>query len=349
MDKTVRTIRKAIEEAGKGVLPTIVLIVDTNILADIGWTRDQNTVHLIEYAARFPKLFVCCPRISAIEFKRITQSEVQSLKRFREDFNKVFSEIKRYEIGDVDKILEGFSAIKGHFDELIDKLQRAPLYVLDKLSAVLYIFEELLPIQHTMAYYVSSDPEYNLKYNDALVFSFVKLVVKALESENKVLFLTKDKDFDVEKVLKELRETNVEIYLKTFLKFDSEATLMLEMRFIHRCFTVISGNEVEAVVIDTMGLDNRKKNILATYHGRYHKIGIADLRAVSTDMKPIHSSGCCSTDSEAMNMVSVMDEVQRVCGGNVKISLMIWVISSFSMYQNIGTTWIRRMNCLQQR
>ncbi len=212
MDKTVRTIRKAIEEAGKGVLPTIVLIVDTNILADIGWTRDQNTVHLIEYAARFPKLFVCCPRISAIEFKRITQSEVQSLKKFREDFNKVFSEIKRYEIGDVDKILEGFSAIKGHFDELIDKLQRAPLYVLDKLSAVLYIFEELLPIQHTMAYYVSSDPEYNLKYNDALVFSFVKLLGKALESENKVLFLTKDKDFDVEKVLKELRETNVEIY-----------------------------------------------------------------------------------------------------------------------------------------
>jgi len=40
---------------------------------------------------------------------------------------------------------------------------------------------------------------------------------------------------------------------------------------------------------------------LATYHGRYYTIGIADLRAVSTDMKPIHSSGCCSTDSEAMN------------------------------------------------
>jgi hypothetical protein len=46
MDKTIRTIRKAIGEAGKGVAPAIVLIVDTNILADIGWTRDQNTVHL---------------------------------------------------------------------------------------------------------------------------------------------------------------------------------------------------------------------------------------------------------------------------------------------------------------
>jgi hypothetical protein len=34
MDKTIRTIRKAIEEAGKGAAPAIVLIVDTNILAD---------------------------------------------------------------------------------------------------------------------------------------------------------------------------------------------------------------------------------------------------------------------------------------------------------------------------
>jgi len=102
-------------------------------------------------------------------------------------------------------------------------------------------------------------------------------------------------------------------------RYISEATLMLEMRFIHRCFTAITGNEVEAVVIDTMGLNNRKKSILATYHGRYYTVGIADLRAVSTDMKPIHSSGCCSTDSEAMNMVSVMDEVQRVCGEKVRI------------------------------
>jgi len=59
-------------------------------------------------------------------------------------------------------------------------------------------------------------------------------------------------------------------------------------------------NEVEAVGIDTRGLDNRKKSFLATYHGRYYTIEIADLRAVSTDMKTIHTSGCCSTDSEAI-------------------------------------------------
>jgi hypothetical protein len=72
------------------------------------------------------------------------------------------------------------------------------------------------------------------------------------------------------------------------------------MSFIHRCFTTITGNEVEAVGIDTRGLDNRKKSFLATYHGRYYTVEIAVLRAVSADMKTIHSSGCCSTDSEAI-------------------------------------------------
>ena len=72
MDKTVRTIRKAIEEAGKGLIPSIVLIVDTNILVDVGWSRDQNTDLLIEYATKAQKSLVCCPCICAIEFKKIS-------------------------------------------------------------------------------------------------------------------------------------------------------------------------------------------------------------------------------------------------------------------------------------
>ncbi len=215
MDKTIRTIRKAITEAKNGVIPAIVLVVDTNILADIGWSRDQNTVRLIEHAAKFPMLFVCCPSICAIEFKMVTQTEVKSLKKFREDFNKVFHEIKRYEIGNADKIVEGFSAIKGYFDELVDELRRAPLFVLDKLSPVLYIFDNPLPIQHTVAYYVSNDPEYDLQYKDALVFSFVKLVGKSIEHESRVIFLTKDMDFNAEKILKELNEVGVEVYFNS--------------------------------------------------------------------------------------------------------------------------------------
>lgn len=215
MDKTIRTIRETITEVKNGVIPAIVLVVDTNILADIGWSRDQNSTRLIEHAAKFPMMFVCCPSISAIEFKMITQTEVKSLKKFREDFNRVFHEIKRYELENVDKIIEGFGAINGYFDELIDGLRQAPLYVLDKLSPVLYIFDDPLPIQHTMAYYVSNDPEYDLQYKDALVFSFVKLVGKSLWHESRVIFLTKDMDFSAEKILKELNEVEVEVYFSS--------------------------------------------------------------------------------------------------------------------------------------
>ena len=66
-----------------------------------------------------------------------------------------------------------------------------------------------------MSYYISKDPDYGLVFEDALVFSFVKLVGKALDGESKVLFLTKDSDFDVERVLEELREINVEIYFNS--------------------------------------------------------------------------------------------------------------------------------------
>lgn len=55
-----------------------------------------------------------------------------------------------------------------------------------------------------------------------------------------------------------------------------------------------------------MGIEGRKKSILATDPGRHHTIGDADLRALSTDMLPLRSGGYRSTDSEAMNIVEIM-------------------------------------------
>jgi hypothetical protein len=43
------------------------------------------------------------------------------------------------------------------------------------------------------------------------------------------------------------------------------------------------------------------------------------LRAVAIDMTPVYSGVCRSTDSEAMNIVEVIDEVKDVCGDNVHI------------------------------
>ena len=108
--------------------------------------------------------------------------------------------------------------------------------------------------------------------------------------------------------------------LKYFIqRYVSAATLILELGFIHRCMEQLSNKKIECVVIDTMGIDARIKSILSDYHGRYHTIGFADMRAVSIDMTPIYSGVCRSTDSEAMNIVEVIDEVKEICGDKVCI------------------------------
>ncbi|TAN43448.1 MAG: hypothetical protein EPN24_03455, partial [Candidatus Methanoperedens sp.] len=108
--------------------------------------------------------------------------------------------------------------------------------------------------------------------------------------------------------------------LKYFIqRYISAATLKLEFKFIHQCLEQLSNKKIECVVLDTMGIDARIKSILSNYHGRYHTMGFADLRAVSIDMTPIFSGVCRSTDSEAMNIVEVIDEVREICGDGVKI------------------------------
>jgi hypothetical protein len=108
--------------------------------------------------------------------------------------------------------------------------------------------------------------------------------------------------------------------LKYFIqRYISAETLRLEFKFIHRCLEQLSNRKIECIVLDTMGIDARIKSILSNYHGRYHTIGFADLRAVSIDMTPIFSGVCRSTDSEAMNIVEVIDEVKGICGDEVKV------------------------------
>jgi len=116
------------------------------------------------------------------------------------------------------------------------------------------------------------------------------------------------------------RDSDNFMNLKYFIqRYISDATLRLELKFIHKCIEQITNRKIEGVVIDTRGVDARIKSILSTYHGRYHTIGFSDLRAVAIDMTPIFSGVCRSTDSEAMNIVEVIDEVKEICGDDVHI------------------------------
>ncbi len=109
---------------------------------------------------------------------------------------------------------------------------------------------------------------------------------------------------------------NLQYFVRRYV---TEAALRLEIKFINSCIERVSRNTVNAILIDTIGIEGRKKNVFSTFHNRYYLIGMADLRAVSMAMFPVFSSGYKSTDSEAMNIVEVLKEVQETCNGSVKI------------------------------
>jgi len=51
MDKTLRAIREEIRKNREGNIPRITLVIDTNILADYGWKRDDNVRYLFNTLA----------------------------------------------------------------------------------------------------------------------------------------------------------------------------------------------------------------------------------------------------------------------------------------------------------
>ena len=71
---------------------------------------------------------------------------------------------------------------------LINRLKEAPTKKIELLGNLMLFFSESLPLQHEMSYYISKDLDYGLVFEDALVFSFVKLVGKAFEDESSVLY-----------------------------------------------------------------------------------------------------------------------------------------------------------------
>jgi hypothetical protein len=109
---------------------------------------------------------------------------------------------------------------------------------------------------------------------------------------------------------------NLQYFIQRYV---TEAALRLELKFINCCIERLSRNTVNAILIDTIGIEGRKTAFFSTLNKKYYTLGMVDLRAVSTAMQPVFSSGYRSTDSEAMNIVEVLKEVQEICNGNVKI------------------------------
>ena len=214
MDKTIRTIRSEIEANKEGIIPDVTLVIDTNILADHAWSRDNNVTYLIEEIVPERSGFlIVVPHICKVEFKLITKEEVNAWKTLQRELIKRIKDLNRYE--GFEELCNGFKSNSDRLDGLITKLKYAPTKEIEVLSDLMLFFSKSLPEQYEIVYYISKDPEYGLLFEDALIFSFVKLVGKSLRYDSRVLFLTKDRDFEVDKVLKELSEMDIEVYFNS--------------------------------------------------------------------------------------------------------------------------------------
>jgi len=101
-------------------------------------------------------------------------------------------------------------------------------------------------------------------------------------------------------------------------RYVSDATLDLESRHLWKVYEDLTDHKTPLIIVDSMGIDSRRKSLFAKVHGRYHTIGFADVRAVSPCLIPVFSSNCRSTDSEAMNMVEIVNHAKRVLGDGFK-------------------------------
>jgi hypothetical protein len=98
----------------------------------------------------------------------------------------------------------------------------------------------------------------------------------------------------------------------------SDATLDLEFKHLWKVYEHLSGYKPSLIIIDSMGIDSRRKSLFAKIHGRYRTIGFADVRAVSPYLIPVFSSNCRSSDSEAMNMMEIVNHAKSVLGDEFK-------------------------------
>lgn len=102
-------------------------------------------------------------------------------------------------------------------------------------------------------------------------------------------------------------------------RYLNDEALDLELRIQHEVLQTLTGQPVEGIIIDTMGIEGRRRGPFATYHGRYGTIGFADLRAISPWMVPVFSQAIPSMDSEAMHAVEVLHRATRILGGKIRI------------------------------
>jgi hypothetical protein len=97
-------------------------------------------------------------------------------------------------------------------------------------------------------------------------------------------------------------------------RYLSDATIDPEFRHLWEIYKNLTGHKTPLIIIDSRGIDSRRKSLFAKIHGRYRTIDFADVRAISLYLIPVFSSNCRSSDSEAMNIMEIFNHAKSVLG-----------------------------------
>jgi hypothetical protein len=101
-------------------------------------------------------------------------------------------------------------------------------------------------------------------------------------------------------------------------RYVNDEALDLEFRHLWNVYRELTGIKTSLILIDSMGIDSRRKSLFAKIHGRYRTIGFADIRAISFMLIPVFSSNFRSTDSEAMNISDIINHAYNLIGDDLK-------------------------------
>jgi hypothetical protein len=101
-------------------------------------------------------------------------------------------------------------------------------------------------------------------------------------------------------------------------RYVNDEALDLEFRHLWNVYRDLTGIKTSLILIDSMGIDSRRKSLFVKIHGRYRTIGFADIRAISSMLIPVFSSNFRSTDSEAMNISDIVNHAYNLIGDDLK-------------------------------
>ncbi len=208
------------------------------------------------------------------------EAELELMKQHKSDYEKIYEHLERLtnNFSDDEKLIEGAYPINFENEvfqiPLLDDEEDDPDYQLsskipfqqvqDQVSELVAGYNPAWFQSHQEIFEQMTDGLFEMEYDE---LTFRKRLYEAIGFLGRNLRYSDSPSF-----------SGLQYFIQRYL---SDATLDLEFRHLWKVYEDLTGHKTPLIIIDSMGIDSRRKSLFAKIHGRYHTIGFADVRAVS--------------------------------------------------------------------